>query len=178
MWQRYLRDCAVLYTSSATCSSSCLLQCVDKWQTNLTMVTSSFDAAIWQFRTLQLLLRFRLMISLRRTVHTYGRCCRSSPSALTNNPSRVTHHLLFICVAHCRGFIVLYMMCKLLCAAFSHAKTGCLHAAAFKPAKTGCLHALLEAEYMCKICHFNLDTLLLPNLSITTTLQPCDMVKQ
>ncbi len=30
MWQRYLRDCAVLYTSSATCSSSCLLQCVDK----------------------------------------------------------------------------------------------------------------------------------------------------
>ncbi len=142
------------------------------------MVTSSFDAAIWQFRTLQLLLRFRLMISLRRTVHTYGRCCRSSPSALTNNPSRVTHHLLFICVAHCRGCIVLYMMCKLLCAAFRPAKTGCLHAAAFKPAKTGCLHALLEAEYMCKICHFNLDTLLLPNLSITTTLQPCDMVKQ
>ncbi len=121
------------------------------------MVTSSFDAAIWQFRTLQLLLRFKFMISLRRTVHTYGRCCRSSPSALTNNLSRVTHHLLFICVAHCRGCIVLYMMCKLLCAAFRPAKTGCLHAAAFKPAKTGCLHALLEAEYMCKICHFNLD---------------------
>ncbi len=92
------------------------------------MVTSSFDAAIWQFRSLQLLLRFRIL-NLRRTVHTYGRCCRSSPSALTNNQFRVTlspvAHL-YTCAVYCIGCMASCMVCKLLCSAFRPAKAGCM----------------------------------------------------